>query len=357
MTTRDSIMEAFDPSFNPMGTNGFEFIEFTSPNPKALTQLFEKMNMVAVAKHKTKAITLFQQGDIHFLLNETPNSFASHFASQHGPSICGMAFRVEDAQKAANYASQKGAKLINDPSLAFDCPTLSGIGESALYLVDHYGETFYQKHFEYFREAPLVQKDSLTFIDHLTHNVHQGNMDTWYQYYQNIFNFREIRYFDINGKSTGLLSRALTSPCNKIRIPLNESKDAHSQIEEYLHEYKGEGIQHIALHTNDIYSTLENIRKNGVNFLSVPDAYYNLIDKRLPHHKEDIARMRENKILIDGDPEAKQGLLLQIFTKNVVGPIFFEIIQRKGNEGFGEGNFTALFEAMEQDQRDRGVLS
>lgn len=348
---------------NPMGTDGFEFVEFASPNPEHITQLFEQMGFTAIAKHRSKNVTLFRQGDINFLLNSEPNSHASQFSEAHGPCACAMAFRVKDAQHAYDRAVALGAKPFRDHKNGADelhIPAIYGIGNSVLYFVDRYSnESIYEVDFIPFpgvSQNPVGQ--GLGYIDHLTHNVYKGEMDTWAKnFYEKIFNFYEIRFFDIEGQKTGLTSRALSSPCGKIKIPLNQSKDDKSQIVEYLNEYKGEGIQHIALTTNNIYDVIENLQQTGIDFLSVPDTYYEMIAQRIPEHQEDILRMQRNQILIDGEiNNQKSELLLQIFTQNVIGPIFFEIIQRKGNDGFGEGNFTALFEAMERDQMRRGVL-
>ncbi len=344
---------------NPMGTDGFEFIEYASPDPRALAKLFEQLGFVAVAKHRSKNVTLFKQGDANFLLNEETDSFAAAFARAHGPCVCAMAFRVRDAGAAFKRAIELGAKPYDGPvgPMELRIPAIKGIGDSLIYFVDRYGkDNIYDV--DFVSIPGVMPKNSgigLQLIDHLTHNVEKGRMDYWYDYYKRLFNFREIRYFDIKGQKTGLVSRALTSPCGKIRIPINESADDKSQIAEYLREYKGEGIQHIALSTDDIYATVEGLRKNGVPFMDVPATYYELIDKRLPQHGEDLARMQKNKILIDGVSE-KNELLLQIFTNTVIGPIFFEIIQRKGNDGFGEGNFKALFESIELDQMRRGVI-
>lgn len=351
-------MSNFKTWENPMQTDGFEFVEFAAPHPAALADLFIKLGFTAVSKHKTKRITRYQQGDINFLLNEEPEGFAHNFAKKHGPAACGMGFRVKDASFAHKRALSLGAKDFGQHGDTLDLPAIYGIGDSALYLVDHKGPDAFYDHF--FSPIPGASSDTrgngLSLIDHLTHNVNQGQMNKWAEFYEKLFNFREIRYFDIEGKLTGLVSRALTSPCGKIRIPINESKDDHSQIEEYLKEYKGEGIQHIALYTNGIFETVESLRQKGIQFLDVPDTYYEQVNSRIPDHGEDLERMRKNKILIDGSYQSKEGILLQLFTENVIGPIFFEIIQRKGNEGFGEGNFKALFVAMEQDQIRRGVL-
>ncbi|MGE0251352.1 MAG: 4-hydroxyphenylpyruvate dioxygenase [Dongiaceae bacterium] len=342
---------------NPMQTDGFAFIEFASPDPLALAQLFRQLGLTPVARHRTKEVMLFKQGDIHFFLNETRNSFASSFADQHGPSICAMGFRVKDAAFAHKRSLELGASnFAPKDSEWLNAPAIMGIGDSLLYFIDHYGPkgNFYDADFVPL-SSPPAPSTGLKIIDHLTHNVQKGRMDHWAGFYERLFNFKQIRYFDIKGEHTGLVSRAMTSPCGKIRIPINESSDDKSQIAEYLEQYKGEGIQHVALDSGDIYQTVEALRKGGMSFMDVPETYYEAIEARLPGHGEDIPRMRKNKILIDGVSE-KNELLLQIFTNTVIGPIFFEIIQRKGNQGFGEGNFQALFEAIERDQIKRGVL-
>jgi 4-hydroxyphenylpyruvate dioxygenase len=345
---------------NPMGTDGFEFVEYTAPDPTLLGPVFERLGFTAIARHRSKDVTLYRQGGINFIVNSEPSSFAQAFAKLHGPSACAMAFRVADAAKAYARAIELGAKPVESRigPMELAIPAIEGIGGSLLYLVDRYGEhSIYDVDF-----VPLPGIDQnpqgagLTYIDHLTHNVHRGRMTEWAAFYERLFNFREIRYFDIEGKLTGLSSKAMTSPDGKIRIPINESRDDKSQIEEYLHAYKGEGIQHVALGVGDIYETVEALRARGVKFLSTLDSYYDLVDTRLPGHGEDLARLRADQIQIDGAPGETGGRLLQIFTETVIGPIFFEIIQRKGDEGFGEGNFKALFEAMELDQIKRGVL-
>ncbi len=345
---------------NPMGTDGFEFVEFAAPDRSLLDQLFTSMGFTAVAKHKSREVVLYRQGEINFLVNAEPDSFAADFASKHGPCACGFGIRVRDAKYAYSRAIERGAKPVEHKPQSTPVSTemIEGIGGSVLYLVDQYGDSdLYASDFEYLQGVDLHPAGlGLSYIDHLTHNVFKGNMDEWAGFYERLFNFREIRYFDIKGAQTGLLSRAMTSPDGKVRIPINESADDKSQIAEYLEEYRGEGIQHIALFTDNIYATVEGLRANEIEFLDVPDTYYEMIDERLPGHGEDIARMQENRILIDGDPETKKRLLLQIFTQTNIGPIFFEIIQRKGNEGFGEGNFQALFESIERDQQRRGVI-
>ena len=343
---------------NPMGTDGFEFVEYTAPDPQLLRSLFERLGFPAVAQHRSKNVTLHRQGQINFIINAEPQSFAQAFARVHGPSACAMAFRVRDAARAYARALELGAKPGPQSAgpMELNIPCIEGIGGSLIYLVDLYGErSIYDVDFRPL-QLPPAQSAGLTLIDHLTHNVGRGRMDVWAGFYEKLFNFREIRYFDIEGKHTGLVSRAMTSPCGKIRIPINESQDDKSQIEEYLREYHGEGIQHIALGTDDIYRTVDVLRGHGVKFQDTPDTYYEGIEARVSGHREQLEALRQRRILIDGNPHKGEGVLLQIFTQNVIGPIFFEIIQRKGNEGFGEGNFRALFESIELDQIRRGVL-
>jgi 4-hydroxyphenylpyruvate dioxygenase len=348
---------------NPMGTDGFEFVEYAAPDPELLRALFTKMGFPAVARHKRKDVTLHRQADINFIINAEPGSFAEKFAEAHGPCACAMAFRVKDAKAAHDRAMSLGATDIqNDIAEGeLDIPAIEGIGGSLLYLVDRYGDkgTIYDVDFDFFPDAETLEASHashLTYLDHLTHNVNRGRMAHWAEFYERLFNFREIRYFDIEGKVTGLFSKAMTSPCGKIRIPLNESQDDKSQIEEFLREYKGEGIQHIALGTDDIYKAVDILGGRGIPFQNTPDTYYELLPERIIGHSESIPELEKRGILMDGAPTEGQGLLLQIFTQNVIGPIFFEIIQRKGNEGFGEGNFKALFESIELDQMRRGVI-
>ncbi len=345
---------------NPLGLDGFEFVEFTSPDPEALADLFVKLGFTHLGDHKSKNVRHYAQGDVNFILNMEKAGQPADFRVAHGPSANGMAFRVADSRAAFRLAVERGAVPVETPRGPgeIDIPAIEGIGGSYLYLVDRYGaEQIYDTDFE---PVPGAHRDAnsvgLHTLDHLTHNVNRGRMDHWAGFYEKIFNFREIRYFDIEGQQTALLSRAMTAPDDKIRIPLNESQDEHSQIEEFLKEYKGEGIQHIALATDDIFATVDALRANGVRFQDSPETYYDMIDQRLPGHGHSIDEMRKRRILIDGSPETGEGLLLQIFTENMIGPIFFEIIQRKGNEGFGEGNFKALFESIELDQIRRGVL-
>ena len=348
---------------NPAGTDGFEFIEFAHPEPGVLERLFAQMGFVEVARHKHKAISLYRQGRINYLINREPASHAARFVLAHGPCAPAMAWRVVDARQALARVLERGGKEYTGADKSLAVPAVIGIGGSLLYLIESYGAkgSPYEEDFRWLAEPdPMPSGVGFHYIDHLTHNVRRGNMDTWYRFYAETFNFREIRFFNIEGKLTGLTSRALTSPCGKIRIPINESADDNSQIEEYLRQYKGEGIQHIAVGTDDIYAATEAIAERGLKFMpGPPDLYYARSHTRVKGHQEPIARMRKHGILIDGEGVIDGGstrVLLQIFSKTVIGPIFFEFIQRKGDEGFGEGNFKALFESIEEDQIRRGVL-
>jgi 4-hydroxyphenylpyruvate dioxygenase len=359
----------FTPWENPMGTEGFEFIEYAAPDPLAMAGVFERMGFRAIARHRHKEVTLYRQGEINFILNADPESFAQRFARVHGPSVCAIAFRVQDAAAAYRRATGLGAwGFANHAGPGeLNIPAIKGVGDSLIYFVDRWrgkngarpGDIgnigFYDVDFEPLEGATLDPVGhGLRYIDHLTHNVHRGRMKEWADFYERIFNFREIRYFDIEGQVTGVKSRALTSPCGRIRIPINEEgNEKPGQISEYLDTYRGEGIQHIAMGARDLVATVDALRASGVQLLHTPDTYYELIDKRIPGHGENVAELKERKILIDGRPGE---LLLQIFSENQLGPIFFEFIQRKGDEGFGEGNFKALFESIELDQMRRGVL-
>jgi 4-hydroxyphenylpyruvate dioxygenase len=352
---------------NPMGTDGFEFVEYTAPDPELLGALFEQLGFIAVARHRSKDVILYRQGRINFIVNREPDSFAQSFARVHGPSACAFAMRVKNSAKAFERAIELGAKPIQGKvgPMELNIPAIQGIGGSLIYLVDRYpgngGDlSIYDIDFNFIDGAEHHPRGAgLLEIDHLTHNVYAGRMDVWAQFYEKLFSFREIRYFDIQGQKTGLTSRAMTSPCGKIRIPINEPSDKGSQIQEYLDVYHGEGIQHIALSCTDIYETVEALRGRSVRFLDTPDTYYARVNERVHDHGEDLERLKRNKILIDGegvDKDRHEDKLLQIFTETVIGPIFFEIIQRKGNQGFGEGNFRALFESIEADQIARGVI-
>lgn len=345
---------------NPAGTDGFEFVEFASPEPETLRALFSKMGYTHTANHKTKAIELWQQGDITYVLNNEPGSHARKFVDEHGPCAPSMAWRVVDAEHAFRHAVSQGAEPYEGAGKTMDVPAIVGIGGSLLYFIDQYYEANpYNEEFTWVAKTH-PQGVGFYYLDHLTHNVHKGNMDKWFEFYGKLFNFKEIRFFDIQGKHSGLRSRALTSPCERIRIPINEDRGETGQIVEYLKRYKGEGIQHIAVGAHDIYAATDEIAERGVKFMpKPPETYYPLSKTRVEGHDEPLDRMEKHGILIDGEGVVDGGetrILLQIFSKTCIGPIFFEFIQRKGDDGFGEGNFKALFEAIEQDQIDRGVL-
>jgi len=348
---------------NIAGTDGFEFVEFAHPDPGVLEDLFARMGYAEVARHKTKDISLFRQGDVNYLVNREPDSHAARFAARHGPCAPAMAWRVVDARHALTRATGCGATEYTGTGKSLDVPAVVGIGGSLLYFVETYGDggSCYADEYDWTGPPdPAPKGAGFHYIDHLTHNVARGNMGAWCDFYSGAFNFREIKFFDIKGKRTGLFSRALTSPDGKIRIPINESADDDSQIEEYLKQYKGEGIQHIAVGTEDIYAATDRIAAAGVAFMPPPPAtYYARSRQRVKDHREPLERMRRHGILIDGEGVVGGGttrVLLQIFSKTVIGPIFFEFIQRKGDDGFGEGNFKALFESIEEDQIQRGVL-
>jgi len=347
---------------NPLGLNGFEFCEFTSPDPDAMAAQLEQLGFVPASIHPSKAVTRYKQGRINLLLNREPSGQAADFRAAHGASASGMAFRVADAAKAYATALACGGKPADAAAgvLGEGSHVLQGIGGSYLYLTDRFGDAggLYDDWSAVPGAAAAEAENSVGFdlLDHLTHNVRRGEMRTWSSFYATIFGFKEQKYFDIKGRATGLFSQAMIAPDGAIRIPLNESQDEHSQIEEFLRDYNGEGIQHLALSTNDIFTTVEKLRARGVRLQDTIETYYELVDKRVPGHGEDLGRLRRNRILIDGDVGG-EGILLQIFTENLFGPIFFEVIQRKGNEGFGAGNFQALYESIELDQIRRGVIT
>lgn len=346
---------------NPLGINGFEFIEFTSQNPDGMATHFDNLGFAEVAVHPTRALRLFKQGRSHIVLNTIPDSHASDFAALHGDSASGMAFRFHDPEAAFAEAVQRGAKPAeaSRSALGYGARVIEGIGGSNLYFVsdDSDGRGFFKDWLWSVDADEKMAKTSvgLDLLDHLTHNVHRGQMRVWSDFYGRLFGFEEQKYFNIKGQATGLFSQAMIAPDKAIRIPLNESQDDNSQIEEFLRAYKGEGIQHLAFTTDNIYDTVERLRARGVRLQDTLDAYYDLVDKRVPGHGEDLEALRKNRILIDGDVK-DEGILLQIFTENLFGPIFVEIIQRKGNDGFGNGNFQALFESIELDQIRRGVI-
>ena len=340
---------------NPLKTDGFAFVEFVTENKNGLTDDFIKLGFTHIASANKHAVDLYQQGEIRFFVNYCADKQTREFYKKHKSSPVSMGFYVEDPEFALHEAVKRSATKVstNEDSVWDGIPAIYGIGGSIIYFVDRKND-FLQR----FNLINTVKEGyGLQYIDHLTHNVYRGNMGNWADFYSKIFGFRQIRYFDIDGKQTGLFSKAMTSPCGKIKIPLNESKDDKSQIEEFLTEFNGEGIQHIALSAKDIYQSISDIKKTGIKLLTTPDTYYELLDKRLPNHGEDLAKLKKLNILVDGTTVPKRKLLLQIFTENLIGPSFFEIIQRKGDDGFGEGNFQALFDSIELDQIKRGVLA
>jgi len=349
---------------NPMGLMGFEFVEFASPTPGLLEPLLARLGFTKVANHRSKAVALYRQGGINFIVNAEPKSVASYFAAEHGPSACGLAFRVEDAHRAYARALEFGAQPVELPTgpMELRLPAIRGIGGAPLYLIDRFedGKSIYDIDFEFLPGVDRHPKGhGFRFIDHLTHNVYRGRMAYWASFYEKLFNFREIRYFDIQGEYTGLTSKAMTAPDGRIRIPLNEeAKQGGGQIEEFLMQFNGEGIQHIALLTDDIFASVDALQMAGIPLLTAPnDIYYEMLKQRLPGHGEHVHELQTRGILLDGSTQGgSRRLLLQIFSQPLLGPVFFEFIQRKGDEGFGEGNFKALFESLERDQMRRGAL-
>ncbi|MGM0558282.1 MAG: 4-hydroxyphenylpyruvate dioxygenase [Myxococcota bacterium] len=341
---------------NPLGLHGIDFVEFSSPNPGNLDEIFTALGFSLLKQHTDKAIDYYSQNDIHFFVNREDEGFAADFRDEHGPSICSMGFRVEDAQAAFDTAVSRGAKPVGDDvATDLDLPAIWGIGDSLVYFVDQWGEgeTFIETRFDEHENPTDVESKGFLRIDHLTNNVYQGTKQEWANFYKDVFGFREIRFFDIKGKKTGLTSYALASPCGTFSLPINESSDEKSQIEEYLNEYGGPGIQHLALLTNDLLDSLDAMEGGPIDTLDIDSGYYEEVFDRVPNVVEDHDRIEHHDVLVDGDED---GYLLQIFTKNIIGPIFFELIQRKNHKSFGEGNFQALFESIERDQEKRGVL-
>jgi 4-hydroxyphenylpyruvate dioxygenase len=351
---------------NPMGLCGFEFVEFASPASGKLEPLFEQLGFTLVARHRSKDVLLYRQGNINFIVNREAGSQAAYFAAEHGPSACGLAFRVKDSHKAYRRALELGAQPIEVPTgpMELRLPAIKGIGGAPLYLIDRFddGKSIYDIDFEWIdgvERHPVGH--GFQVVDHLTHNVYRGRMAYWADFYGRLFNFREIRYFDIKGEYTGLTSKAMTAPDGLIRIPLNEeARQGGGQIEEFLMQFNGEGIQHIALLCDDLPKAIDQLQMAGVPLLTAPnDIYYQNLGQRLPGHGQPVGELQSRGILLDGTTEGgSPRLLLQIFSEPLLGPVFFEFIERKGNyrDGFGEGNFKALFESMERDQINRGVL-
>ena len=349
---------------NPMGLRGFEFVEFAGPEPGILEPVFETMGFAHVADHRSKDVSLFRQGDVNFIVNREPRSQAAFFAEEHGPSACGIAFRVEDSHRAYARALELGGQPIDLPTgpMELRLPAIKGIGGAPIYLIDRFadGASIYDIDFRYLDDVDRRPAGcGFHTLDHLTHNVYRGRMAYWAGYYEKFFNFREIRYFDIKGEYTGLHSKAMTAPDGRIRIPLNEEPSRETgQIEEFLMAFNGEGIQHIALACDDLYACWDQLKARGMRFMTPPpDTYYAMLDERLPGHGEPVDELKKRGILLDGSTaDGDPRLLLQIFSETVLGPVFFEFIQRKRDEGFGEGNFNALFESIERDQIERGII-
>ncbi len=337
---------------NPCGLDGCEFVEFAGADTKILHETFKNLGFVLTGKHKEKNIYFYNHGAVKFIINEEVNSFAKDFKDEHGASACAMGLRTLDAQKAYEEAIRRGATPYVNRKDISKFNAIYGIGKSLIYFIDYKDDIN-----PFYNDFDFNGADSkgfgASYIDHLTNNVPVSEMQKWCDFYSNIFNFKETRFFNIKGTLTGLISKVMSSPCQKLAIPINEPTDPRSQIQEYINEYKGSGIQHIALGTNDIIKTVAKMRESGIDFLEVPDTYYDMLKTRLPQVTEDVSKLKELKILVDGD---EKGYLLQIFTKNLFGPIFIEIIQRKKHNGFGEGNFQALFNAIERDQKERGFL-
>lgn len=346
-------------SKNPLNMNGIAFVEFSTDHPQKMEKLFYDFGFSKVAKHGDKNIDLFLQNRIVFLLNYEKKSFAHKFQSSHGPSICSMGWRVKNAQKALEEAVKRGAREAKNVDYFENgkaVPAIYGIGDSLIYFIDHEEtEKFAYKRigFELLQDPVIQQDKGFLLIDHLTNNVYKGTMQKWATFYKEIFGFEEVRYFDIRGKKTGLTSYALRSPCGTFCIPINEADEAKSQINEYLEEYKGPGVQHLAFLTKDLLKSIRALESTEIKTLDIEPNYYKNVFTRVPNVKEDKKEIERLNVLVDGDEE---GYLLQIFTKNLVGPIFVELIQRQNHLSFGEGNFQALFDSIERDQMKRGVL-
>lgn len=343
---------------NPIGLQGIEFIEFSTRSPETIEKLFYAFGFSKLMRHSTRNVNYYNQNDIHFLINHDKNSFGAKFEALHGPCVSAMGWRVKSADAAFKKALELGAKAaeVGDYQVqkGEKLRAIYGIGDSLIYFIENWKEKDRYERMGFEKTEPVLHKEKgFLCVDHLTNNVPQGTMKHWSDFYKNIFGFTEIKYFDIKGVKTGLISYALKSPCGTFCIPINEGTDAKSQINEYLEEYKGAGVQHIALLTTDIISSLDAIQSKEIQTLDIDNEYYEEVFDRVPNVTEDHAELQRLKILADGDDE---GYLLQIFTKNLIGPIFIEIIQRKNHHAFGEGNFGALFRSIERDQQKRGYL-
>lgn len=338
---------------NPCGIRGFDFIELSSPNPERLFEIFRDFGFSTLMKHEKKDIYYLNQNDIHILINKDPGSVSTTFSEKHGPAATATAWRVQNGQQAYEMALKRGASA--PASKDYPIPAIIGVGGSLIYLVDDWQDAnrWHKLGFQDLKQPEIHESKGFALVDHLTNNVYKGQLEPLAKFYKEVFGFTEVRYFDINGVKTGLLSYALRSPCGSFCIPINEAKDPKSQIQEYLDEYKGEGIQHIAFLTADMLKTMKKMENSSVETLDIDEDYYDTVFDRVPNVTEDREALKHYNLLIDGD---ESGYLVQIFSKNVIGPIFFEFIQRKNHLGFGEGNFGALFRAIERDQERRGVL-
>lgn len=356
--TTNNLSDTYEQA-NPLGLLGIDFIQFSSGDPKALADLFFAFGFSKIGKHSTKAIEYYRQEDIHFFLNQEPSGASHEFSKKHGPSISAMGWRFRYPEEAFKLAVQRGARPATGEFTIHGkkaVPAIFGIGDMIIYFLDVNQHSTYYRDFDFriHPQSKIIQSKGFQAIDHLTNNVPQGQMQEWANYYKSIFNFTEVRYFDIRGTKTGLTSYALKSPCGSFCIPINEGTESKSQINEYLEEYKGPGIQHLAFLTEDILSSLDQLQNSKIQTLDIDDQYYADIFKKFPHVKENNERIRSHNVLIDGD---ENGYLLQIFTKNLIGPIFIEIIQRRNHFSFGEGNFGALFRSIEREQMKRGYLT
>lgn len=341
---------------NPIGLQGIEFTEFATQDMAFMDEVFGAFGFSKLKQYRGKEIYYYNQNDIHFLLNNEKQGFSAEFTRSHGPAICSMGWRVNDAQDAIKEAVKRGAKAADPATTDLPYPAIYGIGDSLIYFIDKFGTrgSIYNDDFVALAEPKLAQNLGFIEIDHLTNNVYKGTMQTWADFYKSVFGFEEVRYFDIKGKKTALLSYALRSPDGSFCIPINEGKDDNNnQIDEYLNQYNGPGVQHIAFRSNDLLASLDKLDRNVIDTLDIHDDYYEEVFNRVPNVTEDRAKIQQHQVLVDGDDD---GYLLQIFTKNLFGPIFIELIQRKENLGFGEGNFQALFESIERDQEQRGVI-
>lgn len=340
---------------NPCGIQGITFVEFASPEPDKLHRLFMAFGFSRTMMHVDKAVDLYEQGQIRFLLNRRPATHAQQFATAHGPSICAMGWTAANPMAAVQAAVARGGRVAGGDyqQNGEPVPAIYGVGDSLLYFVQNDAALWQRMGFMPLAAPELVAPKGFVAIDHLTNNVPKGEMAVWSTFYREIFGFTEVRYFDIRGAKTGLTSYALRSPDGSFCIPINEGTEAKSQINEYLEEYKGPGVQHLAFLTNDILASLRGLDHSGIEFLDIDADYYREVYDRVPNVSEDRAEIAQRNVLIDGDAE---GYLLQIFTKNIIGPIFIEIIQRKNHLSFGEGNFGALFRSIERDQEKRGYL-